>query len=83
MDFWRNALGISGLVLGLLAAPAGAEQPVAPLRIGVFIDMSGVFSDISGPGAVLAIKMAVEDYDGSARGRPIEVLKSVCPILKL
>src|SRR5512139_1492134 len=38
--------------------------------------MAGTFSDISGPGAVLAVKMAVEDFGGSVLGRPIEVLSA-------
>ena len=54
---------------------AGAQQPDAsPIRIGVLTDMTGVFSDISGPGAVTAVKMAVDDFGGKALGRPIEVL---------
>ena len=74
MSFWRIAIGVSGLALGLAAAPADAQETAPPLRIGVLTDMSGVFSDISGPGAVLAIKMAAEDYGGRVLGRPIEVL---------
>jgi branched-chain amino acid transport system substrate-binding protein len=67
--------------LGLtLLAPASAQQAPAdstgPLRIGVLTDMSGVFADISGPGAVLAVKMAVEDFGGKVLGRPIEVLSA-------
>jgi branched-chain amino acid transport system substrate-binding protein len=36
--------------------------------------MSGVFSDISGPGAVEAVRMAAEDFGGRVLGAPIEVL---------
>ncbi|WP_420134155.1 ABC transporter substrate-binding protein, partial [Rhodopseudomonas sp.] len=39
-------------------------------------DMSGLFADISGPGAVVAVNMAVEDFGGKALGRPIEVLSA-------
>ena len=61
----------------LLVRPALAQQPAAaPVRIGVLTDMAGTFSDISGPGAVLAVKMAVEDFGGSVLGRPIEVLSA-------
>jgi branched-chain amino acid transport system substrate-binding protein len=61
----------------LLGRPALAQQPAgAPVRIGVLTDMAGTFSDISGPGAVLAVKMAVEDFGGSVLGRPIEVLSA-------
>jgi Periplasmic binding protein len=36
--------------------------------------MSGSYSDISGPGAVEAAKMAVEDFGGTMFGVPIEVV---------
>ena len=60
------------------AAPAIA-QPTSgtsnePVRIGVLTDMTGPFSDISGPGAVLAVRMAVEDFGGKVLGRPINIL---------
>ncbi|MBV9523547.1 MAG: ABC transporter substrate-binding protein [Alphaproteobacteria bacterium] len=74
MGIWRFATAVCALALGFSAASASAQQAPPPLRIGVITDMSGVFSDISGPGAVLAIKMAAEDYGGSVLGRPIEVL---------
>ena len=60
-----------------IAVPAAAQQPAVSdgrVRIGVLTDMSGVFSDISGPGAVEAIRMAVEDFGGSVLGKPVEVL---------
>lgn len=43
------------------------------LRIGVLTDISGVYADISGKGAVEAVKMAVEDF-GKMFGKPIEVV---------
>jgi branched-chain amino acid transport system substrate-binding protein len=75
MSAWRSIFATVGLALGLAAMPADAQQS-EPLRIGILTDMSGVFSDISGPGAVLAIKMAVEDFGGSVLGRKIEVLSA-------
>jgi branched-chain amino acid transport system substrate-binding protein len=38
--------------------------------------MSGLFADISGPGAVVAVKMAVDDFGGKVLGRPIEVISA-------
>lgn len=46
------------------------------VRIGVLTDLSGVFSDLSGKGSVLAANMAVEDFGGKMFGRPIEVLSA-------
>lgn len=44
------------------------------VRIGVLTDMSGIYSDISGKGAVEAVRMAVEDYGGKVLAKPIEVI---------
>ena len=66
-------IGISGLGIGA----AGAQQADnSPVRIGVLTDMSGLFADISGPGAVTAVKMAVDDFGGKVLGRPIELLSA-------
>src|SRR3954468_7722572 len=58
----------------LLAAPAMAEERV--VRIGVLGDMSGFASQVGGPGAVLATRMAVQDHGGTAAGMPIEVVEA-------
>lgn len=34
------------------------------VKIGVLDDMSGPYADIQGPGDVVAVKMAVEDFGG-------------------
>src|SRR5262245_40093921 len=44
------------------AGVASAEYTDGVIRIGVLNDMSGLYSDIGGPGAVWAAKKAVEDY---------------------
>lgn len=44
------------------------------VRIGVLTDISGVYADISGKGAVEAVKMAVEDFGGKMFGKNIEVV---------
>jgi branched-chain amino acid transport system substrate-binding protein len=46
------------------------------VRIGVLDDMSGPYADIQGPGDVVAVKMAVEDFGGSVGGKPIEVISA-------
>jgi branched-chain amino acid transport system substrate-binding protein len=73
----RVALGAATLAAaGTLAPPrrARAQATRTPLRIGVLTDMSGIFSDLSGRGAVEAVRMAVEDHGGKVLDRPIEVL---------
>jgi branched-chain amino acid transport system substrate-binding protein len=53
------------------ATPALAQDKTA--KIGVLTDMSSLYADINGPGAVVAIKMAVEDSGLPAKGWKIEV----------
>ncbi|GGK20956.1 ABC transporter substrate-binding protein [Salinarimonas ramus] len=44
------------------------------VRIGVLTDMSGIYSDLAGEGAVEAVRMAAEDFGGTVLGAPIEVI---------
>jgi branched-chain amino acid transport system substrate-binding protein len=37
------------------------------VKIGVLTDMTGYYSDLAGPGSVLATKMAIEDFKKSAK----------------
>lgn len=46
------------------------------VKIGVLTDMSGVYADYGGPGAVAAAKMAVKDFGGKMFGKPIEVVNA-------
>jgi len=55
---------------------AGTNSVVEPPSLGVLTDMSGTYSDLSGPGAIEAAKMAVEDFGGAVLGKPIEVVSA-------
>jgi branched-chain amino acid transport system substrate-binding protein len=44
------------------------------VRIGVNTDLSGFLSDVTGEGAVHAVRMAVADFGGKVLDKPIEVL---------
>jgi branched-chain amino acid transport system substrate-binding protein len=46
------------------------------VKIGVLTDMSGLYADYGGPGAVAAAKMAVEDFGGKVFGKNIEVVNA-------
>jgi branched-chain amino acid transport system substrate-binding protein len=71
MKYVASAIAVS---LGLaFCGHAVAQQTV---KIGVLEDMSGFYADITGPGSVLAAKMAVDDFGGKVLGRPIEVLSA-------
>ncbi len=62
-------------VLGL-PVPASAQVSNDVVKIGVLTDLSGAYSDLAGPGSVLAVKMAVEDFGGKVLGKPIEVISA-------
>ncbi len=61
--------------LGMVMQPAlsqGISDDV--IRIGIISDMSGVYSDVDGPGGVEAIRMAIADAGGAVNGKKIELL---------
>jgi branched-chain amino acid transport system substrate-binding protein len=69
-----------GLATASLACALHAQQ--APklsdsvVRIGVLTDMSGVYSDLAGPGSVVAAQMAVDDFGGKVLGTPVDVVSA-------
>ena len=46
------------------------------VKIGVLTDMSGLYADYGGPGAVAAARLAVQDFGGKIFGRNIEVVNA-------
>lgn len=71
--FWSRAVASIAFAAGATTASAQTLSEDV-LRIGVLTDISGVYADVSGRGAVEAVRMAVEDYGGTMFGKPIEVL---------
>jgi branched-chain amino acid transport system substrate-binding protein len=59
-----------------LLAAGGASAQVSDnvVKIGVLTDMTGFYSDLAGPGSVLAVRMAVADFGGKVLGKPVEVV---------
>jgi branched-chain amino acid transport system substrate-binding protein len=56
-------------------APAFAqEKQDKNVKIGVLTDMSSLYADINGPGAVTAVNMAIEDSGLRAKGWKIDVV---------
>ena len=68
---------LSGAVLAWCCgkpSPVRAAPATAPLRLGLLLDLSSVYSDNTGQGCVTAVRMAVADFGGTVLGRPIELL---------
>ncbi len=58
------------------AAAAQAQISDGVIKIGVMNDMSGLYADVSGPGAVVAAKLAVEDFGAAAKGMKVEIVSA-------
>jgi branched-chain amino acid transport system substrate-binding protein len=74
----KKLLGMLG-ALALMSAPVQAQNVTDNVvRIGVLTDLSGVYSEIAGPGSVFAAQMAVRDFsrDQQVLGRPIEIVSA-------
>jgi branched-chain amino acid transport system substrate-binding protein len=74
----RLAAAALAAALALCTTQPGA-QPTEKVsdgvvKIGMLLDMSGVYADIVGPGAVIAANMAIADFGGKVLGKPIELV---------
>ena len=65
MKFSLNTL--LACMLAATGLNAHAQISDGIVKIGVLNDMSGLYADITGPGSVVAAKMAVEDYLKSSK----------------
>jgi len=72
----KKALIATAVASCLMAATIAAHaQTVSDneVRIGVLTDLSGIYSAIEGPGAVLAAQMAAKDFGGQVIGKKIVI----------
>jgi len=59
----------------LLGTAAHAQNPIN-VKIGVLSDMSSLYADISGPGSIVAAKMAVQDFNPAAHNMKVEIVSA-------
>ncbi len=67
--FWSAAAIFAAWTL-----PAAAQYSGDTIKIGVATDMASLYSDINGPGAVVAVQMAIEEFGGNIGGKKIELV---------
>jgi branched-chain amino acid transport system substrate-binding protein len=67
---------IAAAVIGTtaLTSPGKAQVSDDFVKIGVLTDMSGVTSDVTGRGSLVAAQMAVEEFGSSVLGKPVQVI---------
>jgi len=72
----RSCAAIAAVAAWLVGStlPGLAQISNDVVKLGVLDDMSGPYADIQGPGDVVAVKMAVEDFGGQVNGKPIDVV---------
>lgn len=76
---FAGALSLAvSLVVSLVVttAPALAQISDDVVKLGVLTDMSGVHAEAAGKGSLVAVEMAVADYGGTVKGKPIKVISA-------
>ncbi len=63
-------------ILSTLVALAmtGSAQAQTSVKLGVLNDRSGVYSDLTGEGSVIAARMAVEDFKATEKGIKVDIV---------
>ncbi|MET4700530.1 ABC-type branched-subunit amino acid transport system substrate-binding protein [Constrictibacter sp. MBR-5] len=69
-----SAAALAAMSFAIFGAQAQVSDDV--VRIGVLTDMSGPYQDWAGPGSVVAVQMAVEDFGRTVLGKKIEVVSA-------
>lgn len=69
----KRSLACMAMLGGALAfsGPVAAQDSV---KIGLILDMTGVYADISGKGTARAAQLAIEDFGGEVLGKKVELL---------
>ncbi|MGZ9712483.1 ABC transporter substrate-binding protein [Glaciimonas sp. GNP009] len=69
-------LTLAAVLLGASITSAFAQISNNVVKIGVLTDLSGLYSDLSGQGSIVAAKMAIADFGGTVLGKPIELISA-------
>lgn len=72
----RAQLLAGAAALLLLINPAQAEIPNNTIKLGVLTDLSGFAADSTGPGSVVAAKLAIEDFKAEKPDLKVELIQA-------
>ncbi len=75
----RSTIARLFAVTALAAASAHAQAPSPAIsddvvRLGLILDMSGVYADVTGKGSATAAEMAIADFGGTVLGKKVDLL---------
>jgi branched-chain amino acid transport system substrate-binding protein len=62
------------LAVAFASSAASAQYTDGAIKIGVLTEMSSIYADITGPGSLVAAKLAVEDFKATAKGMKVEII---------
>jgi branched-chain amino acid transport system substrate-binding protein len=66
------AIAAAAVYTAGFSLPAAAQVSGNTIKIGMITDLSGVYSDVDGPGGAEAVKMAIADAGGMIDGKKVE-----------
>ena len=69
-----NLNKLSTCLFACMGFAAQAQVSDDVVKIGVLNDLSGVYSDLSGQGSVVAARLAIEEMGGKVLGKPVELV---------
>ena len=67
-------MSLAAAMLTAITTGATAQVSNNTVKIGVLTDLSGLYSDLSGQGSIVAARMAIEDFGKTVLGKPIELI---------
>ena len=70
----KRLISMTALAVVLSCTTSQAQYTDGTIKIGVLNDMSGVYSDVTGAGSLVAARMAVEDFGAAAKGMKVEIV---------
>ncbi|MCO4862169.1 ABC transporter substrate-binding protein [Cupriavidus sp. WGlv3] len=74
----RRTAGVLALAAALACGTAQAQPRAAisddVVKLGMLLDMSGLYADVTGRGSATAAQMAIDDFGGKVLGKKIELL---------
>ncbi len=72
----KSLAAILAAIAAFVASGGAARAQISDdvVKIGVLTDMSSLYADATGKGSLAAVQMAVADYGGKVKGKPVEVI---------
>jgi branched-chain amino acid transport system substrate-binding protein len=65
---------VSAFAAVCLSSPCAAQISGDAIKIGLVVDLTSLYADVTGQGVIEAVKMAIDDAGGSIHGKKIELI---------